>query len=250
MRRLLTPVRLCLRVIVWASSLALPLIPQEAAASADLAVSAQGAEVDEKFAFDIPAQPLRTALRTYSESTGQAVLFDDNLTLGRRSTGVSGRFDSAEALGLLLQGTGLVAKYSSDHSFTLKLASLSGDHSQKTGSASNGNASQDAAAVIERYAGKIQKLIQAALCQSQMTRPGTYRLALQVWLGPSGRVQDIRLLSTLDGAGGREASVREALDRLTFEPPPKLLPQPITLLLAQAEPGRSSPCGGAALSAG
>jgi hypothetical protein len=83
-----------------------------------------------------------------------------------------------------------------------------------------------------------------------MTRPGTYRLALQIWIGPSGRVQEIKLLSAPDDAGGKENDVRAALDRLTLEPPPKLLPQPITLLLEQAAPGRPSPCSSAALSAG
>ena len=248
MRRLSTPACLRLRAFVWAVALALPLIPQEAA-STDLGVSAQGEGVDEKFTFDIPAQPLQTALRMYSESTGQAVLFDDGLTLGRRSTGVSGRYDSAEALGLLLEGTGLVAKYSSDHSFTLKLAGTADVH-EETGPALNGSANQETEAVLERYAGKIQRPIQEALCQSRMTRPGTYRLALQIWIGPSGKVKDIKLLSAPEGADGKETYIREALDRLTLEPPPKLLPQPITLLLAQADPRQPSPCGSTALWAG
>jgi len=222
-------------------------MPQEAT-STDLGAPAHGEEVDEKFVFDIPAQPLQTALRMYSESTGQAVLFDDSLTLGRRSTGVSGRYGSAEALGVLLEGTGLVAKYSSDHSFTLKLAGAA-DVQGETGPASNGSADQETEAVLERYAGKIQQPIQEALCQSRLTRPGTYRLALQIWIGPSGKVKDIKLLSAPEDASGKEAYVREALARLTLEPPPKLLPQPITLLLAQADPRRPLPCG-AALSAG
>ena len=180
----------------------------------------------------------------------QAVLFDDSLTLGRRSTGVNGRFGSAEALDLLLEGTGLVAKYSSDHSFTLKPADESGERERQAASASGGSAHQETEAVIERYAGKIQRPIQVALCQSPLTRPGTYRLALQIWVGPSGRIQDIKLLSAPDEAAGKEAFVREALDRLMLEPPPKLLPQPITLLLAQAGPGRASPCDHTALSAG
>lgn len=248
MRGLSTPVCLGLRAFVWAIALVLPLISQETAATG-LGVPVQGEEVDEKFAFDIPAQPLQTALRMYSESTGQAVLFDDSLTIGRRSTGVSGRFGSAEALGVLLQGTGLVAKYSSDHSFTLKLAGAP-DVPHETDPASSGSAHQETEAVIERYAGKIQKPIQAALCQSRMTQPGTYRLALQIWIGPSGKVQDIKLLSAPDETDGKEVYVRAALDHLVLEPPPKLLPQPITLLLAQAGPGRASPCGSAALSAG
>lgn len=259
MCRLSTLVRLRLHAVVWAITLALTLIPQQAAAmdagvsaqsTGDEETVAQSGAVDETFVFDIPEQPLQTALRIYSESTGQAVLFDDSLTVGRRSTGVSGLYASAEALRQLLQGTGLVAKYSSDHSFTLRLADATDSHEPETAATADASVNDETAALIERYAGKIQKPIQLALCKSAMTRPGTYRLALQIWVGPSGQVQDIHLLSTPDDTHGKEQYVREALDRLMLEPPPKLLPQPITLLFTQAAAGRPSPCAGAAQSLG
>ena len=40
-----------------------------------------------RYAVDIPAQALMTALRAYSERTGVSVLFDDSLVRNRRSPG-------------------------------------------------------------------------------------------------------------------------------------------------------------------
>ncbi|GFZ88090.1 STN domain-containing protein [Dyella caseinilytica] len=199
-------------------------------------------EVGNTIAFDIPPQPLLTALRAYSELTGQAVLVDNVLATGRQSPGVRGEFDRIEALTRLLAGTGLVASYSSDEAFTLKLA-----ESGETGviaAQEKPEAMQVGGidAVTERYAGKIQHPIETALCQSDRTRPGTYRLAMQIWVAPSGKVERTQLLTSMRNTQ-RENEVRNALDSLTLDPPPVDMPQPITLLLLPGRPG--SACAGA-----
>jgi hypothetical protein len=226
---------------VGAISLALPLISRSAGSS-DQFSSTTTQVFDEKLAFDIPSQSLVTALRRYSEFTGQAVLFDDTLTLGRRSPGVRGYFDAVDALNQLLLGSGLEAKYSSNQAFTLKLAGT--DERSEPGASQEPKAiaDQETEAMAIQYAGRIQRPIQAALCQYSITRPGTYRLALQVWISPSGKVQSTRILSTHDPVARRERYISDALGRLTLAPPPTRLPQPITLLLLQDRALLSSPC--------
>jgi hypothetical protein len=202
-------------------------------------------ETDGIIEFDIPPQSLLTALRAYSEVTGQAVLVDNALAAGRQSSGVRGEFDKIEALNRLLAGTGLVASYSSDQAFTLKLAEPGESGFTTVPERSEATKGEGIDAVTERYAGKIQRSIEAALCHSDSTRPGTYRLAMQIWVAPSGKVERTRVLTSMGGTQ-RSDDVRDILDQLTLDPPPPDMPEPITLLLL---PGRqdTAVCAGAAV---
>jgi hypothetical protein len=190
--------------------------------------------------FDIPPQPLLTALRMYSETTGQAVLVDNTLAVGRQSPGVHGDFNKIDALKRLLTGTGLVASYSSDQAFTLKLAESGEAGGISLRERSEATVGGGIEAVTERYAGKIQRPIEVALCQSANTRPGTYRLAMQLWIAPTGQVKQTHLLTQYSAQ--RDTEVRDALNKLVLDPPPPDMPQPITLLLLPGHKVRSSAC--------
>lgn len=194
--------------------------------------------------FDIRPQSLGTALRAYGELTGQTVLVDDSLTAGRFSPGVRGTYGNAEALQRLLAGTGLVASYSADQAFTLKLATRA-DASDSTPDAPvDDTASGGMDVVTQSYAGSIQRSVEAALCRFDETRPGAYRLALQVWIAPSGRIEQTRVLSDADPA--RAAAVSDALQRVKLEPPPAAMPQPLTMLLLPRMAVDTGRCGAAA----
>jgi hypothetical protein len=179
--------------------------------------------------FDIAPQSLKTALRAYGETTGQAVLVDDTLTAGRQSPGVQGEFDKVEALHRLLAGTGLVASYSSDQAFTLKLAEHVESGQPESGESSQSSAGGGIEVVTQSYAGTIQRSVESALCRFDQTRPGTYRLALQMWIAPSGKIEQTHVLSNDDDA--RAAAVSKALSHVVLDPPPPSMPQPLTLLL-------------------
>jgi hypothetical protein len=191
-------------------------------------------------AFDIPPQPLLTALQTYSEITGQAVLVDDVLAQGRRTPGVHGSFDKTQALQKLLAGTGLVASYSSDQAFTLKLAEPGATADRTVREKVQSLGVEESEAVIEQYAGKIQQPIEAALCQSDDAQPGTYRLAMQIWIAASGHIEKTRLLTSIDSQ--RAYAVHHALNSLVLMPPPAGMPQPLTLLLLPRHAGAASAC--------
>ncbi len=187
--------------------------------------------------FDIPAQPLATALRAYSEATGLAVLVDDSLTKGRKSPGVQGRLAASEALQSLLIGTGLEARYASPSSFTLM---------RRAGAETTPNREDDQDAAESPadtfYARALQTTLERALCQSEQTRPGRYRLAMQLWLDESGRVQRTQLLGST-GTEARDAEIVAAIDSLAFGPAPASLKQPLTVLLQQSKPSTMFDCG-------
>ena len=229
-------------LVVCAALLTLPLMSREAVLP-DQTTSAQNRASGETLSFAIPRQPLAGALRVYSEFTGQAVLFDDTLTVGRESPGIYGSFVTEEALRRLLAGTGLSAKYSSNRAFTLHLLGPDEKSDQREGRRSDETiADGQIEAMTAAYAGKIQRPIQAALCRSAATRPGTYRLALQIWVAPTGAVEIARVLSAPNAKGQHLTEVRQALEHLTLEPPPPLMPQPVTLLLLQGDAAFSSAC--------
>lgn len=88
------------------AALAVPVVPYGVSAAA---LQENGPEL--RTAFDIPAQPLDSALADYFRLTGVQLLYDSQLTLRRRSGVVRGKYTPREALALLLRGTGLVARY-------------------------------------------------------------------------------------------------------------------------------------------
>ncbi|WP_245863752.1 TonB-dependent receptor domain-containing protein [Caulobacter mirabilis] len=77
-----------------------------AALTAPTAVVAQTAT----YAFDLPAQDLAAALRAFGHAARQQVVFDGQVTQGKRSAPVVGTFTADEGLRKLLEGTGLTAR--------------------------------------------------------------------------------------------------------------------------------------------
>lgn len=59
------------------------------------------------YRFELPAQNVGTALRRFGEVTHQQIIFSEAAVKGSRSGAVVGSFTAAQALNLLLAGTGL-----------------------------------------------------------------------------------------------------------------------------------------------
>lgn len=64
-----------------------------------------------RVAFDIPAQPLDTALAAFFRVSGVQLLYDAAITAGRRSAPVKGAFTPREALERLVAPSGIVVRY-------------------------------------------------------------------------------------------------------------------------------------------
>lgn len=96
------PTRLCLALI--AAGLFVPTALPVLAQSSDMAVRPTLQR------FDIPAQPLADALRSYMRQSGVQVAYPAALASGAQSRAVSGELDAQAALQQLLQGSGLVAR--------------------------------------------------------------------------------------------------------------------------------------------
>lgn len=72
--------------------------------------------------FDIPAGALGSALTLFGERASLRLLASTDLTAGRRSAGISGRYTPEQALQQLLAGTGLIWRYADNGTVILELA--------------------------------------------------------------------------------------------------------------------------------
>ena len=189
--------------------------------------------------FDIDAQPLATALRGFSEATGVAVLFDDDLVAGRQSQGLHGMAAPRDALRILLVGSGLSAHFSSMNAFTVTASPV--DEPAEGVMPADGSA-QGGDMLDERAASAVQRAIERALCAHKETQPGTFRLAMQLWVDTDGGVSEVAALAPSDDAK-RDDRVLAAIRR-THVPADIHRFSPVTILLTPSASG-ADPCRGA-----
>lgn len=198
---------------------------------------AMTAETAPLLEMDLPAQNLEQALQAFSQATGMAVLVDRELTRGRRSIGVHGRYTAQQALGVLLTGSGLMARYASSDAFTLQVPEVS---RQVQPHGVKGRAA--AARINNSYAAALQKAIERSLCASPLTRPGTFRALVQVWVNREGLIEHSRLVSTTGDVQRDEALVRSLGATRVNRPAPSSLRSPVTLLLMPETAGTRMEC--------
>lgn len=93
------------------------MVPLRGALIALVCLSSAGIARDEPargaVAFDIPGQRLATALVRLGEASNIDVLLDEPHAANRRSAPVVGRYTPPQALTIMLDGTGLVARFTS-----------------------------------------------------------------------------------------------------------------------------------------
>lgn len=75
-----------------------------------LGLAATANAQDQTFQFDIPSEPLDKALTEFSKTSSQQIVFSEDVTAGKRTPGLRGRFTVGQALTALLAGTGLVVE--------------------------------------------------------------------------------------------------------------------------------------------
>jgi len=77
--------------------------------------------------FDIPGQPLSSALLQFGDQSGLQLAVDTGTVAGIRTGGVRGTYSPEEALQVLLSGTGLLYRFAGPNAVTLRSAPTNGD---------------------------------------------------------------------------------------------------------------------------
>jgi len=88
-------------------------------------VAAQSTASKPAITYQIPSQPLGSALNSFAEQANVQILFDPRLMRGKRSPLLSGRYNVGEALGQLLRNSGLVANTANGDTYTISVDSRS-----------------------------------------------------------------------------------------------------------------------------
>jgi hypothetical protein len=198
--------------------------------AADNPTSAVGnkAATTELISFDIPAQPLASALNAYGAITGLELFYDGDLAVGRRSAAVFGMFAPQDALRRLLEGTDFVAQMTDIGAITI--------------SAPDSSFTQELTAIKNRsmgywpYLALIQASLRNALCRHPVTQSDAQDRLIRFWISASGSVARSELL-TPDGTRDRDAAYIQVIEGLNIGQPPPGMPQPITMMIM----ARSSP---------
>ncbi len=178
--------------------------------------------------FDIPAQPLASALERYSDVTGKDLLYNSNLASGRISRRIRGAMPSDAALVALLGDSGLSTRQLANGSILLSPAPAELD-------------ARTSLAVADYY-GRIQAGLRAALCRDDQARPGHYRIVLRMSIDAHGRLTRYEQFGS-GGSTEADAAIRRALGQLDFRAaPPAELRQPIVIAITPKAPGVTMGC--------
>ncbi|MDQ4624340.1 hypothetical protein [Janthinobacterium lividum] len=192
--------------------------------------------------FDIAAQNLGDALDLYSRRTGIAVLMDQRYAQ-RQSGAVRGAHAAGAALQSLLEGTGLQSRLSDAQAVIVYAPA---------GTAELPQAAVVAAADIPGatqgggdhavYVSRLQHVLLGLLCRAAQTRPGGYRLALQLYLNRAGVVDRVHLLDSTGLRARDTAIARLVLGMRVGAAPLPSMPQPVSILLLPQGPGSEVDC--------
>jgi TonB family protein len=219
-------------------------VPYVGSSSATMATAAAPAPVFEgarattsssaSLSFDIDAQPLDAALEAYGAATGQSIIYDSQLTEGRMSRPVKGRYTRKAALDTLLEGTGLMVRYTDADSLVLiRSPAQQGDSAGQAG-------------IQRRYRGLVQLKVEDAFCRDPRLAAGERRIALRFWIGPAGRVERAELLDSTGDRQFDEVVLASLWDVSIGEAVPVGMVQPFTMLIMPRSSGHPWNCPGPA----
>ena len=216
--------------------------------AARAASAADGAQTSAPVHFDIPRQPLSSALEAFVTATHIQVLSDRPVGTEPWSNGVSGTLAPAAALQALVVGTGLVVHFTGPGAAVLEPANASA----ATGPVADpqfAHASVLALGDIQvraepefgslpsnglgyrLYGYRVRQAVWAALHQDPQTARSAYRVGANLWLDPGGHVEQMELFLS-SGAPALDAEIARVL-RATCagQPPPKDMPEPIRIVI-------------------
>jgi hypothetical protein len=191
-------------------------------------------DAQRQFAFDIPSQPLATALEAYSSVTGIETLYDSTVARDRRSAAVRGSVTAAEALRMLLTGTSLSARQIAQDAVTVELGSAQAESTADPGPDKSPH---------RLYYGLIQTSLERAFCADDRLRPGSYRAVLKFAISSNGLVRQPSLVGTT-GSDDRDRRIARILDGVAIgRPPPADLAEPIMMVVLPQSSGHPPKCG-------
>ncbi len=195
--------------------------------------------------FNIPEQPLETALRAYSLVTGNQLIYDSRYTDRRHSHAVVGLFTPETALRMLLDGTDLTIRYTGPQDITLvsverkrsgdrqavaELADPQGELTLDTLYVDVAPGAADRQDFVD-YGRAVRLQVKRALAKSSLTANRIYHVQIDVWIDEQGHLQESELLQS-SGTAELDAIIRRVVETIRMDKlPPKDIPLPIRITM-------------------
>jgi hypothetical protein len=183
--------------------------------------------------FDIPAQALDQALSAFRTVARVQIFYETALTAGRQSREVKGSFAPGRALQTLLGGTGLLVRRTDVDAFAILPGQAEPDRAQAPASHPD-----------EHFVSALQNGVLDLLCRNSQTRPGRYKVALELWIAPTGAIQHSALMASTGDVALDTALLRALRGGSINAAPPAKVPQPFILTVAPRAPSETGDCGG------
>lgn len=209
-------------------------------------VAVQVQAYEQAYSFDIPATTLSGLIELLGKQSGVSIAVDAaymHYPVGP----LQGHMSALQALQLLLKGTGLQMRQLQQGTVVLQPASSASPSTLPAGSVTQlqgdelfGLDTQDPQHRV--YAAQLQAAVTQVLCQHELTRPGSYRVALLVQVNQQGRVQTYKRLAST-GNVRRDQHIDHLIAPLQVGmPPPQGLAQPLVMLVLPASIESQPPC--------
>ena len=191
-------------------------------AGASLGV-AQSAPTNRPIEFNISAQPLSSALMAYGEASGFEVIYKTSLVEHTRSGEVVGVLMPSDALRILLDGTGYVARAIEPGVFTVVQAPTDAIDAVREPDVALRRR-------LEPYFSTIQPLISKALCRTHRMPMEVHEAVVQFWLGSNGVIARAEVVKNNGELADDQTSTVPLLGTWVPAPPPDM-PQPVTMIV-------------------
>lgn len=208
--------------------------------AASQAATQDGESEPGSMVFQIPSQPLATALQAYSQVSGVEVLYESRIAVGLQSAPVGGAFTPETALRLMLASTDLAVHYNRSNAITLSLPAdehlppvspLAGADLQLDTMRVSGGQPRPNEQMMREFSESVQFDIEAALRKNARTRTGNYRANVRLWVDPSRTVRKAELAQST-GDSERDAHIADVLQGLVLRyTPPANAPQPVRVVI-------------------
>jgi hypothetical protein len=197
-----------------------------------------------KITFQIPEQPLVTALQAYSEESGVHVLYESGVEVGQLSVAIDGEFTREGALRTLLGNSNLLIRYARADSVVLVNPAaamadeppdevvLGGtDLALETLHVASPQAIVPDRAALNDYIGVLQQDVQQALRKGGKKSSGNYRVGLDLWVDPSRIIRKTEVFRST-GDRERDVAISEVLQGLVIKKdPPARTQQPVRVMI-------------------
>ncbi len=207
------------------------------------AAQPEASQSSQPMVFDIPAQPLPSALHAYGRRVGVQVLYDSRSAADRQSVAVQGRLTPDEALKRLLGNTDLEIRHATADAVTLVAPTPPEQDAPPPNVLSDADLSLGELRVraptrsndLDRfvdYSETVRNEIQRALLKNPHSATGNYRAVLDLWIDPTRTIRKAALLQPT-GDDARDGAITATLQGLTIsQPTPADAPQPIRAVVA------------------